>query len=321
VLYPSMQMSANNIESTTFDLQKAPMEADISLFELRRLIWANKRYFLLAVITSVIAAFVFVALYPPKYVAKAYLIPNQGSEMANGQLAQFQQLAGLIGGQSAPGMAAVSELSAVMRSKAVAIKMINESDVLEKIYPGRWDKQNGRWRPVEGVSGAAARLIYSDLLGINLPNPGPDLLVDHIQRKVELAAASKNPGLFEVQYEARTPEFALQFLSTLLEKSEAILVMRYSETNMKRLEFAQKQIAQDHPKEVKDAIQALLVSELRRSVNLSSGQLDTVRFVLSPEVSNIPKRPSLSLTLAMFVTTSVLMVLLFVVLFGRRATV
>ncbi len=290
-----------------------PRDRGLSFAEIWRLCLRRWWHLVAVLVVSTASALVLVAQVPPVYVATAYIVPNL-SPTVSGQLGQLQQLSGLLGGSGGGGAVAVSELAAIVRSLSTATVMVERTNLLQRLYSDRWDNSLQKWVPAPGFLAAARRLLYERLLGIAIPEPGADLLAEHVQREVTLAASKANPGLFEISYEARDQGFARDFLTSLLAISEETLLDRYRSANKARLDYITGQMQKQYPVEVASTLQSLAVAEMRTAVNLASGRLETVRIVLSPEVSSIPKRPSLFVTVFLFNLVGVLLWLAVLVL-------
>jgi hypothetical protein len=288
----------------------------LTLLAVFRLVLRNKWAIVAAVVVATVAAVLFVALVPPTYVARAFIAPTQSTD-ASAALGQLQQLAGLFDASLGPNRAALSEFTAVVRSRITAEKVAAESDVLQRLFPDRWDKQTGTWREPSGVVPALRRLVYEGLLGIPLPEPGPDMLLNHIDERLRIAASSNNPGLIEVSYRSRDPDFALDFLSAVMQAAEFTLLERYRDINEASLSYATKELERPHPVEVRQALGSLVLGEMRRAVTLASGRLDTIRIVLLPEVNYIPQRPSLVVSVFLFNLVCVLLVVAFLIVMRR----
>jgi hypothetical protein len=293
---------------------QAPLSV-VGLLQIARVHWLM---LLITVCVGTVLALLFVALVPPRYVAHTFIAPNQDMEAPLGQLQQFTSL---LGGSLGSGSASLSEFTAVMQSRATAEALVRDTDVLQRLYANQWDAQTRRWKPATGAVAALRRVVYEDLLGIPLPLPGPDLLVEHIKEKVQALPSKKNPGLIEISYESRDASFSLFFLSSLMRASEATLLQRYKELNDATVRYATREAEQSHPVDVRQALESLLVKELRRAITLGSGHLDTMRVVMLPEVSQIGKRPSLVVSILLFNLIGVLFVLTGLVLrAGLRRT-
>jgi hypothetical protein len=290
-----------------------PRDRALSFAEIWRLALSRWWHLVAVVALSTVSALVLVAQVPPVYVARAYIVPNL-SPTVSGQIGQLQQLSGLLGGSGGGGAVAVSELAAIVRSVSTANVMVERTDLLQRLFSDRWDSSRQEWVEAPGFFASAQRLLYERVLGIDDLEPGADLLAEHVQREVTVAASKVHPGLFEITYEARDLNFARDFLTNLLTISEETLLDRYRSTNKARLDYITEQMQKQHPVEVANTIQSLAVAEMRTAVNLASGRLETVRIVLSPEVSSIPKRPSVFVTVFLFNLVGILLWLAVLVL-------
>jgi hypothetical protein len=212
----------------------------------------------------------------------------------------------MFGVPAGAGSIALSEFTAAMQSQHIAEKLFNDHLIREQLFPNEWDEAAQRWVTPVGIKAALRRFIYETVLRMNLPSPGPDMIVQHITDNVLISNSKDNPGLIEVRYDGENPDFSLYFLMSLVKSTEEALLKQYRERNDASLSYAKGVLQKEELQPVREALQSIIVMELHRSVVLGSNHLDTVRIVLPPEVDRIPRRPSLIVSVLMFNLVSVL---------------
>lgn len=302
-------VGARRGEGTGLSLPLGPPARPMTLASLFGLVRTYWRRFAVAMVAATVLAFLFVALTPPTFVARAYIAPNQSAGVGGAAISQLQQLASLFSASETPGAAAVSEFTAVMESRSTAERLVKETNILQEMYPKRWDHERHDWRPATGFKAFLQHIVYERILGIPMPAPSADVLLTRIRKDVHVTASRTNPGLTEISYEARDPAFAQRFLSSLMKAAESTLLKRYTDINDASLRYVTKELEKSHPVEVRQALGTLVANELRQSITLASGRLDTVRVVLPAEASHIPRRPSLIISLLLFNLVGVLLLL------------
>jgi len=305
-----------SIPSDTTSERLAVSPSAVSLADIPKIVRSYIRWFIAVVLLATVAAIVFVSSSTPIYTAHVYLAPGESSNEGVQLGGQFQQVADMFGVSGGAGSVPVSEFTAAMQSQHIAERLFNDKTIREHLFPDQWDSTTESWTRPMGIKAALRRFFYKTVLRMDLPAPGPDMVVQHVAKNLLISNSKDNPGLIEVSYEGKNPDFALYFLTALVDSTEGALLKQYRQRNDASLSYARGVLEKEGLQPVREALQSIIVTELRRSVILGANRLDTVRIVLPPEVDRIPRRPSLVVSLLMFNLIAVLG-LLAVLLFKR----
>ncbi len=111
------------------------------------------RWFLIAGFSLGAAAGVTIVIMSrPLYESQALLAPAKGHQSLGGIAGLLGQAEGLGSLLDIPSLGAsdTAETVAVLRSRSFRLRFIERHDVLQYLYPGRWDPKLRRWRVTGG---------------------------------------------------------------------------------------------------------------------------------------------------------------------------
>jgi len=129
-------------------LMNTPKKNDfIDLIKTFEIIHESSKKIILTTIIFGIFGYIFSINQPVIYRAEAFVAPVEESEMSalSNIAGQFSGLANIIGfsGQNASG----TQLNtAIMQSRSFLEKFITDTNLLQKIYPDQWNKNENKWQ-------------------------------------------------------------------------------------------------------------------------------------------------------------------------------
>jgi uncharacterized protein involved in exopolysaccharide biosynthesis len=205
------------------------------------------------------------------YRAEALVQPREEARGGNGiaglalQLGGLADLTGLSLGQTGDRAVAL----ATLRSRALIEAFIREKNLLPKLYESKWDAAAGKWKTT--------------------PEATPTVWEAYrlFMRKVLKVSEDKKTGLVTVAIEWDDPEESSQWVTELIERTNAHLKRKAVEEGEKNLVYLDQQSRSIGQVELRQAVYGLVETELKKLMIAKGGDEFALR-TIDPAV--VPKK-------------------------------
>ncbi|MBI2082706.1 MAG: hypothetical protein HYT76_03970 [Deltaproteobacteria bacterium] len=202
------------------------MEQEISLSGYVRIALRYKKI-IFGCVGFVTAASIIISLMLPKsFKALGTIYPvggkSVGSFMSSAQMGLLGFLAGAGGANTS-----VNQILAVLKSRALAEKVIKKHDLLKILYPQYWNKKELRWKVAENEL------------------PGTEVAINLLLTKVSFKEDRKSQ-LVEIESEVENPELAAKLVNIYIEElADHIRESVFSSAKRNRI-FIETQLARNN---------------------------------------------------------------------------
>src|SRR3972149_9466297 len=123
-----------------------PIEDEINLLDLWRVICKRKILISLMVLTSVFGTGLYSLYMKDIYSSKAVITPISSKEGGGGGLSALAQQFGGLPGISLPGSSSASEIVNLLKSNILREKVIDEFNLLPVLFHEKWDEEKKDWK-------------------------------------------------------------------------------------------------------------------------------------------------------------------------------
>jgi len=252
-------------------------QMDASNFSVKELIltlWRAKVFIIAVTMAFVIVAGVGGRLAGKYYKASAVLAvatPEAGGFGGLGsmlsQIGPLASLAGLPGANAGQ----KSETVAVLQSRALTTRFIQENDLLPQLYPHLWDPQAKRWQ-------------------VNSPDQTPTLWkASEYFKKVMLIVEDRKTGLITLTIKWNDPKVAARWANGLVETTNRYLREKAMTESERNIRYLSDQVSKSELLSVRSALFGLVEHEIKQNM-LAKGRDDYALKVIDPAVA--PEFPS-----------------------------
>jgi uncharacterized protein involved in exopolysaccharide biosynthesis len=248
--------------------------AELSLWELSRLLWKGKVLILSAALVVAIAATVVALILPKQYEAKVLIAPvlrdSRDSAMggALGQLGGLAALAGL----SLNGGGAKAEALATLQSEVLTEKYIRDHDLLPVLYAKKWNAQTRSWN-------------------VSDPKKVPTVWKanEYFSKQVRNLSEDKKTGLYSLSITWTDPVLAARWANDLVELTNSYMRQIAIEQAEANIAYLTDKAEKTNTVEMKSTIYTLMQSELKNAM-MAEGSRQFALKVIDPAVP--PERAS-----------------------------
>ncbi len=126
-----------------------PIEDEINLLDLWRVIWKRKILISLLVLTSVFATALYSLYMKDIYSSTVVITPISSKEGGGGGLSALAQQFGGLPGISLPGSSSSSEIVNLLKSNILREKVIERYNLLPVLFYEKWDEGKKDWKKGE----------------------------------------------------------------------------------------------------------------------------------------------------------------------------
>ena len=137
-----------------------PIEDEINLFDLWRVIWKWKILISLMVLTSVFATGLYSLYIKDIYTSTVVITPINSKEGGGGGLSSLAQQFGGLPGISLPGSSSSSEIVNLLKSNILREKVIERYNLLPVLFYEKWDEGKKDWKKGEKSGFSLNPFIY-----------------------------------------------------------------------------------------------------------------------------------------------------------------
>jgi len=244
------------------------------LVEQRKLIGA-------ITIASTLIATAAAFLMTPIYRAEVLLAPSsqEDSEGLSALAGQFGDLAAIAGINLGPGKDKTAEYVAALKSRSLSVSFINEQKLMPALFPGKWDKENKRWKD-------AAKA------------PTEWQAFERWDYGIRRVTQDRRTGLVTVAIEwtdpAQTAKWANDFVKHVNTRLRAEAVDEASRS----IAYLEQQLPQTTSVEVQQAIYRLIEGQTKKKMVANTREeyaFATIDAAVTPERKHRPRRMTLVL--------------------------
>ena len=252
-------------------------EADgdyVDLAHFYQLLSRNRWWILICVLTMTAAAIAVVLFSRPVYRVTAILTPVPhgreigGSKMSSGAIATLASGLG-IGG---PRNENAQEALAVLRSRAFTEKFIIDDELMQKLYPNKWNAKTKTWS------------------GSGNERPTLSHAYEYFRKKIGTITNDRHTGLIDLEIEWKNPQTAAKWSRDLIDQLNQEMRARAIRRADASLAFLKAQLTQTSSVEIRNALAYLIEAQLKRRVFAQVTPEYALRFV-APPIGNDGAQP------------------------------
>jgi uncharacterized protein involved in exopolysaccharide biosynthesis len=247
---------------------------------------------LVAAITLIVtfAGILYAILAQPTYEAFTVVMPSTGNGEALGKLGN-----GLAGAAAIAGLDLSSQDSqkdeyiAILKSRDLAQKFIEENGVLPALFPKRWDQSSKSWHPL-GTGGMRATI--SRALASLSGDEGWHQKTDPIPTKSESLSKFDEirdikeddaSGAVTVYFEFRNPELSAQWANAYVALANDLIRQRTINEASKALNYLNQQIEHTSVSALRDTLYDLVEEQLK-TIALANARQDYAFRIIDPAI-------------------------------------
>ena len=242
--------------------------------------------------------------FEPEAVATMVVLPaaalssGQSTTSSGGGLGTIAAQFGIQLGTPTGATPPFDRLKLLLSSQELAGELHKRYGLLQKIYAGSWNAEQGVWQRPSSADFERDQRIRK-VLRLNAWMP-PDLeaLAGYIQGSINIEPVTAGVGFQRVSVSHRDPEFALWLLETAFFEADNLLREKDRQQSVERQEQIQRQMQQYSMLQIQDALRSLLINELSRAISLQSSLPYTASVVVAPYVSSRRTEPNLAFMFA-----------------------
>lgn len=282
----------------------ASADVGSGLSRLARDVWGSRMLVFLIMLAFTSAGVAYSLLAPSWYRASVLLVPADEKKADNlaGQLGGIVSLAGLAGISVGGGNTA--EAIAVLRSRELTGRFIQEQQLLPVLFASRWDPGAKKWRDPD-------------------PAEQPDLRkgIRYFDERIRFVREDKVSGLVTLIVEWTDPELAALWANELVRRVNDTMRARALEEAEANVKYLRQELAATSVVTLQTAISRLLETELQKLMLARGNAEFAFRVVDSAQVPELRSWPPRLLICALSVLLGGIAGVLFVSLrsvFARR---
>ena len=294
---------------------------EISLRDIIRVSIRRRKLIFRTAACAFVLALAYAIFATPYYKATVVVQPNTESSSPLGSLGQLADqmgsLSSLVGGGLQLGGDAETKKQnymAVLSSRGLALKFINQYDLMPKLFPGRWDPASHQWRALDPSLLSRIRLAVSRALahvsgdeGWQLPSSQPTAwqALSAFDRICTIKS-DRATGMVEVSFKLRDPRESAEWANEFVALANGEIRDRIITQATLALKYLNEQAANTNVTELKTAIYTLVQQRLEEIVSAKSRPdyaFQIIDKAMVPTVRSSPQR-ALIIALATLIAAS-----------------
>lgn len=205
------------------------MEQTTDILDVFKTLWGRRSFIVCMTMLATLVAVVVSFLIPPTYKAQAVILPI-GGQKGGGLTAMVSQMGfgSLLGGLGG-GSGSSTQIMAVLKSRTLAERLIENYDLSPHLFPRKWDMANKRWKKGKPpLMEESVEKFYKKVKFIE-DKKNQTITISAILRDPEAAARAVNGALRELEEDINANTFTVAkrnriFISEQLERSKADLL-------------------------------------------------------------------------------------------------
>lgn len=263
---------------------------------IRSLVRSALIHGLVAGVLGVLAAFVYIIVTKPYYVARMIVAPaeEEGASSLAGSVSA-QAGAGRLFGSSLLGGAQVGpqmeQYLQLMSSPVVIARADRTGSLSRRLFAGEIDPATGKWqtrRP--GLKAVVQRVVFGLVGRTYREQPTPDMLVRVIGEKLQVEIIKKGP-LQKVSFTSSDRALALGILQNMHLASDGIMKERARISATAQVSQLERRLADAQVAEVRSALADLLAQQQKRLAVVENDLPYAVKLVQDPVAEIDPSGP------------------------------
>jgi hypothetical protein len=240
------------------------LRRSISISKIIGRIWSGRLIIIAVTSASLVYGAWKIHAAGPTFTATMSISPAESDIGGGGGGGASGILAGLTGGNSGMSVSKFTQFLASLSSVEVAKILDAKYGMLCKLYPGDCDQVTHQWREQTGAKVSLSGLI-ANLGGLPDPN-GPRTaqdLANYISAQV-VSEPNKNNSIVVLHFTNSKPEFAQQFLSSVVAATNDYVKTLNRETNRRYVNYLNQAVVKATNIEQRQTLDALLLQQERQ---------------------------------------------------------
>jgi len=281
---------------------------EISLRDIIHVSIRRRRLILRIAVCAFALALAYAIFATPYYTATVVVQPNIESSSPLGSLGeladQMGSLSSLVGaGMQLGGDAELKEQNymAVLSSRGLALKFINQYHLMPELFPGRWDLVSHQWKALDPSAMSRVRLAASRALarisgdeGWRVPSnqPTTSQALKAFDRICTIKS-DRTTGMVKVSFELRNPEESAEWANEYVALANREIRNRIISQATLALKYLNDQASNTNVTELKAAIYMLVQQRLEEIVSAKSRPdyaFQIIDKAMVPTVRSSPQR-------------------------------
>lgn len=227
----------------------------------------------------------------PLYKASMVVQPDAGSSGLSSAAVELGQALGL--GVAGSGTAtAFGRLQVIVGSVNLAKELQKEHRLMQKVFAGLWNEEDGAWRRPTGDDFERQQRIRRFFGLSEWTAPSLEDLAAYLAGSIQFKP-SKTPGFFEVSFRHTDPDFALKVLSIVYQAADDRTRQQDLAESQQRRSYVSKQLTSTRLVDSRQALINLLTAEEREAMLLESDLPYAARIIEPAFVSSNPEEPNI----------------------------
>jgi uncharacterized protein involved in exopolysaccharide biosynthesis len=284
----------------------------LSIGQMVAELWDRRRLLIVAVLVAGVVAAVVTLFIRPSYRATVILAQPEKSSESGGLAALAGQFSGLadLAGVNLGGGGDVDQSIAIMTSRQFTEQFLVDENILQALYPERWDAAANRWKPharggVESMFSWVKEKLETDdppsVTGQDSERPSLWKAAKEFAR-LATVAKDKKTSLITLTVDWRDPVIAARWANDMVSKLNQTVRNRAIADANRSLDYLNGEVNGTHVVEMQQTIYRLIEREMRTKVSAFVRDEYAFRVLdpaTPPEERESPKRTLITLA-AMF---------------------
>lgn len=262
---------------------------DIDLLELWKLLWRNKRLIFLITVLFTTMSVALALWMTPIYQSEVLLAPvtDEDGGKISSLASQYGGLAAMAGINLGGSSSSKEEAVALLKSRALIMKFIEEENLLPELFYKDWDSENMRW-------------------DVKSPDEIPTMWKAYkkFDQDVRSVTEDKKTGLVTLSIEWKDPNLAKKWAISLVERVNEQMRNRATEDAEKSLVYLNQELKRTSSVEVQKAIYGLIESQVKTAMMANIREEYSFKVIDPPAVPDLDDevKPNKKLIVALALT-------------------
>lgn len=272
-----------------------PMEDEISLRDIAAALGRRKRMIAVIVAACTLFGLLYAVFTQPLYSASVTVRPvsEEAGDALSGLRSQFGGAAALAGISLGGGASDAQEFIAILKSRDLGERFINEYGLKPYLFPDRWDAEAGAWKTGEpGLIGRAAQGVSRTLAwlsgdeGWRPPAPGEPSdreAYKEFSENVRSISEDVETGIVTLSFEFPDPERAAEWANAYVAMANADIRQDTVREASRALAYLNEQVQETNMAGLRETIFSIIQTQLER-ITLANARPQYAFKVLDPAV-------------------------------------
>ena len=275
-----------------------PLQRELSLGEIFRLIRHNWSMLALSVSISVGLAILYLLLATPEYKVSMVVARTPTSLSGSSSLSGYQDLASFAGINIGSGNTDFFErFSTLIVSKRVADELEAQRHFLKEIYPGLWDEKKQQWRLNRSPLQILIAGTKSLLTGAQVPKALDGRDLQQFLANNLVFSSDDGSGFLTISLQMEKAELAKNILLALHKSADDVIRKMEQERAIGQLAYLNQKLQESQVAEYRLTIAKLIENQESTLMVLGNGQAFSAEILEPPYVPLEPFSPKPAITL------------------------